>query len=94
MRLDILMGGNPFGSSLWTTPLDSSSYGSIFSETLAGGVTSPLTNKATPCFVSFDFMKNSPPLHMDTNLDSFSFVDFGVGEIGLMETLLPFQLNI
>jgi len=33
-------------------------------------------------------------LHIDTSLDAFSSVDVEVGEIGLMATLLSFQVNI
>jgi len=88
------MGGNPSESSSWTSYLDSFNNGFTFSETWAGGETFFLTNKVTPRFVFFDFTKNSSQLHMDTNLDSFSFIDFGVGGISLMTTLLPFQLNI
>ena len=76
------------------TPLNFFNNGSNFSKSSAGGVTSSLTNKATPCFVSFDYTKNSSQLYMDMNLDSFSFVDIGVGGIDFMATLFPFLLGI
>ena len=58
-----------------------------------GGVTSSFT-KINLGFVFFDSTRNSPRLHIDMNLDSFSFIGFGVGGISVMATLLLFQLNI
>jgi len=65
------MGDNPSGSSSCTTLLNSSHHGLIFSGISAGGITSPLTNKANLYFVFFDSTKNSPRLHMDMNLGFF-----------------------
>jgi len=82
------MGGNSFGSLSCITLLDSSNDGSIFLGIFAVGETSSLTTKARLCFISFDFTKNSPRLHMDMNLDFSSSVNFRIGGIDFIIKLL------
>jgi len=69
------MDDNIFKSLSCTTPLYSSDDGSIFSKVSAFRETS---SKVRLYFISFDFIKNSPRLHMDMN---FGFSSFGL-EIG------------
>ena len=87
-------GCNPSRSSSETTPLNSLNNGLIFLGVLTDGATSSFTTKANSYFVSFDFTKNLSRLHLYMNFGSFSFVNFGVGGIDLMATILLFQVNI
>ena len=81
------MGGNPFRSLSYTTPLNSSNDGSIFSG-ISTVETFSLTTKARLYFISFDSTKNSPRLHMDMNLDFSSSVNFRIGGIDFIIKLL------
>jgi len=73
-----LMGGNPSVSSSWTTCLNSSNDGSIFS-----GISAVRENpsKAMPYFISFGSTNNSHWLHMGMKF-GFSSLGLGICHIG------------